>query len=228
MLASWPAYDFLETALANYIAPAMKPPTSTRQAELVITAGYSMFLGPAFAVLLNLFTPKRSTLQRNLGSLDELLSRAQYEEMPVSVTLTSNKVYIGLVKRITDPEHPPVTIKLFPMLSGYRDAEGRLSITTDYQPIYSTLDSSPAERELLGLPNEEWETRFEIVLRADAILSATMFSPSVYAKFNPNWRETLGKPAPTVPTELRVEIVRQPKSPVAPPGSTIETPKTNA
>jgi hypothetical protein len=212
-LARWDGYSELEAALSTYIAPAMKDPSNGRQVEFVITAGYSLLLAPLFAALLNIFTPKRWSLRRNLSALDGLLSRAQYAEMPVSVTLNTGKVYIGLVVEITDPDRPPPAIILFPMLSGHRDADGRLKITTDYANVYSALEANKEKVAKLLLP-AVWEPNFEVVVRADQIVSANMFSPGVYSEFNPGWRDSIRSASEPPPRqEVLVEIKSSPKKP---------------
>lgn len=214
-LTYWPAYrnDF-DAALVALIEPTLEDPHTRMQTHLVIAAIYSLPLGVVLPLLLNLIVPlRRWAYARGLSNFDQLLHKAQRSDMPVSVTLTNGKVYIGLVVRISDPDRPPPSIVLFPMLSGHRDSAGRLTITTDYEKVYDTLDESPARTEKLGLP-EIWEPNFYLVLRADQIVSATMFSPAVYSEFNPGWRETIEtRDKPPNRQELLVEI----KSPLRPP-----------
>jgi hypothetical protein len=148
-----------------------------------------------------------------LSNLDLLLHKAQRRDMPVSVTLTNGKVYVGLVVRISDPDRPPPSLVLFPMLSGHRDTAGRLTITTDYERVYDALDETPGMLDQLGLPNT-WEPNFHLVLRADQIVTATMFSPAVYSKFNPGWRESIDiQTAPPPRQELLIELKKPVKKP---------------
>lgn len=209
LLATFPAYNSLESAVAEYIAPALKSPSNPRQVELVITAGYSLALGPLLAVILNLFTPKHWSLRLSFSALDDLLYRAQQADMPVCITLDTGKVYVGLVVSITDPDRQPASITLFPMFSGSRDDQGRLQLTTDYERVYKTLNSEPKKLGQLGLL-DAWEENFEVVLRAASIVTATMFSPSLYAEFNPGWRKSIGSRFPPPPKELLVEIKPRP------------------
>ena len=66
------------------------------------------------------------------------------------------------------------------------DAEGRLTITTDYQTVYSTLSAGRAAQ--LGLP-ADGKSKFELFIRADEIITATRFSKVLYAEFNPDWNQ---------------------------------------
>ena len=206
-LVYWPAYrDNVDAVLVAFVEPTLQGPHTAPQTHLVIAAIFSLPLGVALALLLNAFLPQRWAITRGLSNFDRLLHDAQQRDMPISVTLTNGKVYVGLVVRITDPDQPPPSIVLFPMLSGHRDAAGRLTITTDYETVYDTLDESSQKPEELGLP-EVWEPNFYLVLRADQIVSATPFSPAVYSEFNPGWRETIetrDKPAPR--KEMLIEI----------------------
>ena len=209
-LIYWQGYrDEFDAALVAFIKPTLEDPHTSAQMHLVIAAIYSLPLGVVLALLLNAFLPQQWAISRGLSNLDQLLHKAQRSDMPVSITLTNGKVYVGLVVRISDPDRPPPSIVLFPMLSGHRDAAGRLEITTDYEKVYDALDESAEKPKELGLP-EIWEPNFYLVLRADHILSATPFSPAVYSEFNPSWREsveTRGKPPPR--QELLIEIKSQ-------------------
>lgn len=211
-LAYWPAYrDNVDAALIAFVEPMLKGPHTAPQTHLVIAAIYSLPLGVLSALLLNTVLPQRWAIARGLSNLDRLLHDAQQRDMPVSVTLTNGKVYVGLVVRISDPDRPPPSIMLFPMLSGHRDAAGRFNITTDYARVYESLDEAPGRLEDLGLP-ETWEPNFYLVLRADQIVSATMFSPAVYSEFNPGWRERMEmSDSPPPRQELLVEIKQPPK-----------------
>ena len=208
-LAYWPTYAGWDRAALSLVDSTLKDPHDPLQNSIVVAAAYSMLVGPVFAAALNVFTPKRWSLLRSVNALDALLLRAQYAEMPVSITLDNAKVYIGLVRKISEPNQRPLSVVLLPMLSGHRNDDGRVKLTTNYRRIYDALDKDPDLRKHHGLP-KVWEPNFEVVLRADQIVSANMFSPSVYSEFNPGWRESLdAPPGPPSPQQLIVEI-RQP------------------
>ncbi len=184
----------------------LEEPHGTVQVHLVVAAVYSVPLGAALATLLNLRQPRELALRRSLSALDAYLRDAQLAEVPVAVTLTTGKVYIGYVMQITDPDRPPPAIVLLPVFSGHRDPAGRLTLTTDYLRFYEALSADSDKAAELDLP-EDWQSRFEIVLRADQIVSANMFSPTVYSEFNPGWRETIEtRDRPPPRQEVLVEI----------------------
>ena len=125
-------YVGAEQKLAEYVRPALKVKTgetaaaTLRRAQWLITSGYSLALGPLLAGVLNVFTSQKWALERSLGALDRFLNLAQKQAMPVSVTLDTGKIYVGLVASITDPDTTPALVTLLPMFSGYRDPRGQI------------------------------------------------------------------------------------------------------
>ena len=122
LLAKLPAYPALDRELVHYVEPALKledgvsVSVQTRRAEWVVTALYSLALGwLVLPGLLNRVTPKLWAARRSVGALDRLLLQAQQRDMPVAVTLTTGKVYIGQVASITDPDVEPKAIVMAPM-----------------------------------------------------------------------------------------------------------------
>jgi hypothetical protein len=209
LLARSSAYKAFDAWLVEYVKPALKEETGVPAAEMlsraqwVVAAMYSLLIGPLAAAVLNLFTPRLWALERSVGALDQLLLKAQRAEMPVSLTLTTGKVYIGAVVSIADPKGTPSVVMIVPVFSGYRDAHGRMFLTTDYARVYADLDEGGAAQ--LALP-ADWQADFQLAIRADHIATATLFSPAVYTRFTPEWQEQLLRPPKPAPQELVVEI----------------------
>jgi hypothetical protein len=67
------------------------------------------------------------------------------------------------------------------MFSGNRDAAGHLTLTTDYEVVYSALEAN-------------WQSEFELQIRADEVVSAAKFSLAIYAEFNREWRQQIASP----------------------------------
>ena len=201
-------YSRFDAFLLQYVAPVLKddagsthPLEQAHRAEWVVTALYSLVLAPIAAIVCNLVTPKRWAAHRSLGQLDNLLLRAQEQEEAVLVTLNTGKVYIGLVVSITDPDFNPPTITLLPMLSGFRDSKERMTLTTDYEAAYGSLATQNSAAANL--------TQFNLVIRADTIVSASQFSLSVYAKCHPDWRANIQQEnRPPEPLEMLVHMKR--------------------
>jgi hypothetical protein len=129
--------------------------------------------------------------------------RSQEARAPALLTLNTGKVYIGLVVSITDPEFEPPAIIILPMLSGHRDDMGRMALTTDYEAVYASLKVPPGSAPDL--------TQFYLVIRADSIVSASQFSPTLYAQFHPGWRQKIvQQDQPPAPQELIVRLKKPP------------------
>jgi Family of unknown function (DUF6338) len=182
LLHGLPAYASFDHRLEKLVQPLMKDAANSSVADIVIVAVYSLLLGLVVPRLLNIFTPQRPQLAKTASEFDLVMMRAQRADMPVLVTLENGKVYVGLVVKIIDPERNPATITLFPLVSGHRDALGKIAFTTDYYLIYQRLFND-TERMALGM-SEEWQRHFEVVIRAERILSIRMFSTQVYAAFS--------------------------------------------
>jgi hypothetical protein len=196
LIRNFPAYQNFELALLDYLRPALKEEPGlalagqTRRLEWVVTTIYSLLLCAVCSTTLNRFTSRQWALRRSVSSFYSFLSEAQQKSILVSLTLNSGKVYIGIVAEVVDPSREPVAIKLLPMFSGNRDAEGRLNLTTDYEALYSTLRRGRAAQ--LGLP-ADWPSLFGLAIRVDDIVTATPFSTAIYSEFNPDWKERINR-----------------------------------
>jgi hypothetical protein len=125
---------------------------------------------------------------------------AQENRAPVLLTLNSGKVYIGLVVKITDPAFDPPVLTILPMFSGHRDELGRMALTTDYESVYASLTTAAG----FGATNL---TQFYLIIRADSIVSANQFSPTLYARFHPGWRQSIAlRNQPLGPQEIIVRL----------------------
>ena len=193
-----PAFLKFDSTLVEYVRPVLKIETGlvlqaqTRRVGWVITAIYSLLLGTGCGVTANMFTPRRWALRRSTSAFEGLLMRAYFKGFPVSITLRSGKVYVGSVATIPDPARDSVAVTLLPILSGNRDADGRLTLITDYETVYANLRAGRAMQ--LGLPADWEESQFELLVRADEIVIAARFSPVIYAEFNPGWRQQIAQP----------------------------------
>jgi hypothetical protein len=106
-----------------------------------------------------------------LNELEELLL-ALTTARSISITLSSNKVYVGFALSTFLPPTDRRFISVLPMMSGYRTEEGRVVFTTFYD---KQIDSAPAEAK-----NDE----FNLVLPIDKMLSISFFDIAIYARFN--------------------------------------------
>jgi hypothetical protein len=214
LVGYFPAYRDFDSTLVEYVRPVLKVesglalPELTRRAEWVVTAIYSLLLGAFCGPVSNVFTPRRWAQQRSIGAFYSFLLQTHQKSLPISLTLNTNKVYIGHVVAPLDPVREPVVVPLLPMLSGHRDAEGRLNVTTDYLAVYSALEHGRAMQ--LGLP-AEWQSQFELAIRADEIVTAALFSPAIYAEFNPDWKQRIAQQNQTAPPQELIVHIQRPK-----------------
>jgi len=91
------------------------------------------------------------------------------------------------------------------MFSGHRDAKGRLRLTTDYESVYEALEGQA----------QDLDDQFNLIIRADTVVTAHRFSPALYAAFNPTWQQDIqayNRPEP--PLEAVLEIRRTPRTPL--------------
>lgn len=191
-----PRYQTLDSTLIEYVRPALKEEAGvaiaqqTRRSEWVLTAIYSLLLGFICGVVSNFFTPRRWALRRSVNALFALLVQARYQDLAVALTLDTNKVYVGVVVANFDPAKETEFVTLLPILSGHRDAEGRVNLTTDYESLYSQLEHGRATQ--LGLATE-YLSQFELTIRSADIVTAARFSPTVFSEFNPNWKQRIAE-----------------------------------
>lgn len=208
----WSSYDELDDTLRAYVGRLLENHDSAIARDVVVTAAISTAVGPAIATVLNLLTRPDWVLRRIVNAQDRLYYDSQRERMPVSLTLANGRVYVGIVVLAPNPDHHHPTITLLPMYSGYRDSTGRLVLTTDYEQIYKAFEN-PQTRKALALA-KDWHTDFELAVRADQVVTATMFIPGVYAHFNPDWRSTIGSrspPPPPMPVRATIDVASVPQ-----------------
>jgi hypothetical protein len=141
-------------------------------------------------------------IERDAEPLELLLRRAQKEKLMVSITMATDKVYIGWVAHQFNPGTITNYISLLPRRSGYRHAETkRLVPTVDYtqtlsnirkeaneiiEKVFALSASDPtAERALV----ERWlalskvSNLFLIVIPVSQIVSINFFDADIHQKY---------------------------------------------
>ena len=121
---------------------------------------------------------------RNRGDdIEHLLVRSVERTMPIQVTLNSRKVYVGNVVEMVEPQNDRKTLRLLPLLSGYRDENDfSLVFTTEYTRIYEQV-LKPAESATDGTPALQIED-FEIVVQLRDVVSINLFDFNTYLHFS--------------------------------------------
>lgn len=171
-------------------------------------ATLALLLGSCLWLPLNYIWSEEKEIQRVIfdkaDALEVLLRRAAGEKRFVAFSLKSGKIYIGSVSTVFNPAFPLEHISIIPVISGYRHAEDKRMIPTNfYQEIYDKLKAEIAQ-ELLQAEQErnpaateaEWlaaikeqvdqkmqTLQFEIVIPRSEIQSANFFDRKIYQKY---------------------------------------------
>ncbi len=143
------------------------------QINFAIICLLSIPIGRFSPLLLNKIMSKKSA--------DALLEAAAKDEMEgllvdaikggkmISVTMSSGKVYAGQPIGTAEPRSTRKAIAMLPLVSGYREDNGKLIFTTHYDQIFK--DAADAGD-------------YRLVLPSDKIVSAAFFDAEVYERFN--------------------------------------------
>jgi hypothetical protein len=110
------------------------------------------------------------------SEVEIMLLRALEHGMPVFVT-TPTKVYVGYVMGSIEAESKRESLRILPVISGYRDSQTRKVIfTTSYLSVYQKFSQDPGLRHLNP-------SLFEIVIPADEIKTISLFDVKAYLAF---------------------------------------------
>ncbi len=125
-----------------------------------------------------------------------------------------------------DPDREADVVKIVPMFSSHRDSLGSVVLTTDYESVYKSFKDANA---LASSSSQDFLSQSELAIRVETIVTAALFSPGIYAKFNPDWKQKIVELAgKQPPQELLVELrqplavtatVARPARPHAPPAA---------
>jgi hypothetical protein len=109
--------------------------------------------------------------------LEVLLKDAMRDTRPVLLTMKSGKVYVGSVTTNFNPAYEVQSIKIMPILSGYRDPKDQMvTFTTDYFTLLTQIhdqDPDVTEQDKLDLGT---------VIPLDEIRSVSIFSLPAYKR----------------------------------------------
>lgn len=122
------------------------------------------------------------------NELERLVTRAFRYEHLLSVTLTTDKYYIGFMANTPEPSRDYHYLKLVPASSGYRDPETKeMRETTAYLEVRQAIEEEAARREagedVPGDPVDLDPEDYAVIIPVDKIASLTIFDPEVYRKF---------------------------------------------
>lgn len=118
--------------------------------------------------------------------LESLVLESQIRSFPVLVTLSSSKVYVGLVRgKLFIEDGRLEYISLFPLLSGYRDTSNlEVKFTTNYYNHYQNFLSDSNANDSNNNPLNIGD--FKITFPISEISSISFFNMDTYNKFQEN------------------------------------------
>lgn len=107
--------------------------------------------------------------------LESLLSSSLVNGEAIQVTLSTGKVYVGYVLEAPDPDLPTKFIKLQPLMSGQRGANGQVEYTTFYDKILMEFESNPTTKVAVE--------SFQQVVPVDKVVTLSGFNLDAYVHF---------------------------------------------
>lgn len=121
-------------------------------------------------------------VQERGDDLEMMLLTALERTAPVLVTMANRKVYVGTVVEMVEPHIQRSSIRLLPVLSGYRhETDCDVVFTTSYVGIFNEILNED-NNDINHLAPED----FEIVLPINLIQSLSLFDISAYIRFQEN------------------------------------------
>ena len=130
-------------------------------------------------------TESLRTVKESGDFLEELLEHSKTETKQVSVTLRSGKIYVGFVTGSFDPAFDRKYVRLFTTLSGYRESTTQqMKLSHNYAIVWAKeLEEEELEEEELEDSLERLSPRSRLVIPVSEIVSASLFEPEVYMRF---------------------------------------------
>lgn len=146
-------------------------------ALLIVGLLLSPIMALVYAKILNKFSDRDKHFHEALkeNEFEMLLVTSIYRGMLIMVTMEDGKVYVGFVYKTGDPaKNDRAYFSIFPIMSGYRNEQGKVEFTTYYEPIYETQNDL--------LPELKIED-FALILPVSRLVSARLFDKTAYTQF---------------------------------------------
>lgn len=132
-------------------------------------------------------------VNKNGNELERLVKDSVLSGTTIQVTLSSGKVYIGFCEETPIPQKTNY-LTISPILSGYRDAQKKLIITTDYFKVVEDFIKKIEKDE--GVLLDEITLNTDIVIKQDEIISAGIYEQDIFDMFNKPKPKVKPKPKP--------------------------------
>ena len=201
VLSKHPVIHTWIASTLNDLAPTFHPTPfdETAFGSMAMTLAIGLLAGH----LMN-FIPghNRFFLKRAIKNDDfeRLVIRAIEKSMPMMVTLSNNKVYVGWVIRALDPGNERKEVRILPLFSGFRSpTSGEVDFTTRYESIYLEIIRS---QKVTGKPDapvvpslDHLEAGdFEIIIPMSQVITSSLFDRHAYAFFHKLPKKSENKP----------------------------------
>jgi hypothetical protein len=176
--------DYYKRVLAAFTSPGIE--ISDNQITLlslaIITLAIGVFLGH---LLNNLPYSKKILLYIATfnDDFEQLVLRSVRKSMPVCVTMSNKKVYVGYAIRTIDPGEKRTFLRILPIMSGYRTATGLINFNVTYHNIYESIQSAGENDESAEDLSHLELGDFEKVLPYEEIQSCHLFDLVAYLSF---------------------------------------------
>lgn len=113
-----------------------------------------------------------SYIDEQNDGIERILERSQIDTKPVAITLSTGKIYVGLVVQSFFSPKENESFTITPLYSGYRDNNTQeLYLTNEYHELFHDYEESDNDFNINDLV---------IALSIDEIVSVSIFSPSIY------------------------------------------------
>ena len=117
------------------------------------------------------------------NDFEKLIARSVFDNFPILFTLESGKVYVGWAVSAPNPTQERKSIRILPLVSGYRDKDTQIvKFTTDYIMILDSIYNGADTKLLLE--------DFEVVIPSRQLSSCHLFDMTIY---NNHFRQSKSK-----------------------------------
>lgn len=191
-LLLWPAYrhgyDWLNAGFLQPLLTVKDPLPAASiliRSHVALVCVYALLFGVSATLwgraLLWIATrfDVRLSVMANLNAitdpLESLLARSLLNGEAIQVTLSTGKVYVGYVLEAADPDLPTKFIRMQPLMSGQRGADGQVEYTTFYDQILAEFAANPATQSAVD--------SFQQVIPVDKVVTLSGFNLDAYVHF---------------------------------------------
>lgn len=159
---------------------------TNNQTTLLSLAIITLMLGLFSGHLLNTLPYSKQILLYTATSNDDfeqLVLRSVRKSMPLCVTMSNKKVYVGYVIRSINPGEKRTALRILPLISGYRTDMGLIEFNVSYHDVYEKISPQDENQEPTDELSHLQTSDFEKVLPYDEIQSSHLFDLAAYVNF---------------------------------------------